>query len=400
MILVLALGLRAGFAWDYIHRNPERALSTIPFLFEPGNIAASIEQGKGFSSPLRVETGPTAWMTPIYPMMLAGVFHIFGLYTFPAFLAAVGLNIAFSTLTVVPIFYAGRRVSGIVTAALAAGLWAIFPNAILLPFESLWDASLAALLAALLLWATVALDGSPRLRGWFAYALLWGVALMTNATLVLALPFLLGWLAWRSRSLTKPALAAGLIILCCVPWTIRNALAMHSFIPLRSVAGLSLWIGNNDQIRGQWPGRLHPITNSVERNKYVEMGEIAYMREKRREAVEFILAHPAEELRLTASRFVALWSGGTATPLADLIHARSFSFRFILLFNLLAAGGALAGMVMLWRRGSPYWFPLAVFPVIFPLAYYVTLASARYRHPADPAVLLLTAVALKGIRGR
>lgn len=398
--MLLALTLRAGFAWNYVHRNPRRAVAVIPFLFEPGNIAASVAEGKGFGSPLRVDTGATAWMTPVYPLLLASVFRVFGLYTFPAFVAAVALNILFSMLTTVPLFFAARRVGGLFTATLAGGLWAIFPNAILLPFESLWDVSLAALLAATLLWATLALEGSPRARDWCAYALLWGVALMTSAILVVALPFLLGWLAWRSYSWKRPALALGIVILCCLPWTLRNWLVLGSFVPLRSVMGLSLWIGNNDQAENGWPGRLHPITNPEERGKYVQMGEIAYMREKRREALRFMLSHPAEEARLSAGRFVAFWSGGTPAPIRDFLRTPSLSFRFIVLFNLLAGAGALAGMVLLWRRHNLYVFPAAVFPVILPIAYYLTLASARYRLPVDPAVLLLAAAALKEFRGR
>ena len=39
-------------------------------------------------------------------------------------------------------------------------------------------------------------------------------------------------------------------------------------------------------------------------------------------------------------------------------------------------------------------FPLAVFPVIFPCLYYVTHADLRYRHPIDPVLCLLTAIAV------
>jgi hypothetical protein len=34
-----------------------------------------------------------------------------------------------------------------------------------------------------------------------------------------------------------------------------------------------------------------------------------------------------------------------------------------------------------------------VFPVIFPCLYYVTHADLRYRHPIDPVLCLLTAIA-------
>jgi hypothetical protein len=444
VILTVALCLRLGYGWDYQQHRAHRALGVIPFLFEPGNIAASVATGKGFSSPFRVETGPTAWLTPVYPLLLAGIFRLFGLYTFQSFVAAAVLNILFSTCTCVPIYYAGRRIGGRGVAAGAAWLWAVFPNAIRLPVESMWDASLAALLAAAILWATLALGESnrrvlsravsatepdedprsdghatsvafvrvlrergwpPRVRAgqtavtgrglsgvsdWCAYGLLWGLALMTNPTLLSLLPFLLGWLAYRTSPWSEryghAALAAGMVMLCCAPWTVRNYVVFHRFIPLRSVVGLTLWLGNHDQSTGAWVGRLHPITNAEERAKYIELGEIAYMQDKQQEAVQFMMEHPWDELRACWFRFVVIWTGGSAHPLAE--------FGGVLLFNVLMSIGALAGIVVLFRVGSPYAFPLAVFPIVFPCAYYLTLASARYRHPMDPVLMLLAAIAV------
>src|SRR4051812_8357170 len=85
LILAAALLLRLGFLLHYVAHRPHQALGAIPFLFEPGNIAFSIAGGHGFASPFRVETGPTAWMTPVWPYLLAGIFRIFGTYTFRAF---------------------------------------------------------------------------------------------------------------------------------------------------------------------------------------------------------------------------------------------------------------------------------------------------------------------------
>jgi hypothetical protein len=36
-------------------------------------------------------------------------------------------------------------------------------------------------------------------------------------------------------------------------------------------------------------------------------------------------------------------------------------------------------------------------PVVFPLLYYVTHTSLRYRHPIDSVVLLLVAIGLSGL---
>ena len=286
-------------------------------------------------------------------------------------------------------------------AAGAAWLWALFPNGFIIPYQWIWDTSLSALLAATILWATLALDESNRARDWCAYGLLWGFALMTNSTLAAVLPFLLGWLAYRARQrgdgrwLSRPTLAVGILLLCCVPWTVRNYVVFHSFVPLRSVLGLQLWLGNNDQYQDHFPGWLHPIDNSVERAKYVRLGEMAYMDEKRREAVHWMVTHPWREVQLFAQRFTATWLG-TPHPVRDFLSAHSFSIRGVFLCNLLASLGALAGIVVLFadRRIRAYALPVAVFPVVFPFAFYLSQALFRYRYPIDPVVMLLTAMAV------
>jgi hypothetical protein len=399
LIVLFALGVRLGYAWEQQSTTPHWALASVPFLYEPGNIAHSLAVGKGFASPFHEDTGPTAWDPPVYPLIVAGVFRLFGTYTFPAFVAAVSLNIIFSSLVCVPVFFAGKRIAGTGVAAGAAWLWAIFPNGFIIPYQWIWDTSLSALLAATILWATLALDESNRLRDWCGYGLLWGFALMTNGTLLALLPFLLGWLAYRRAResggawLARPALAVGVLVLCCVPWTVRNYAVFHSFVPLRSVLGLQLWLGNNDQYQDHFPGWLHPIDDSVERAKYVRMGEMAYMDEKRQEAVHWMATHPWREVQLFAQRFTATWLG-TPHPVRDFLSSHSFSIRAVFVCNFLVAIGALAGIVVLYRDRSTrgYALPVAVFPVVFPFAFYLSQALFRYRYPIDPVVMLLAAV--------
>jgi len=399
VIVLAALAIRVAFAWDFQAHTPHRALSALPFLFESGNIAYSLASGHGFGSPFRVDTGPTAWMTPLYPMLLSGIMRILGIYTFASWVGAVAMNICFSTLACIPLYHAGKRVGGAGLAAGAAWLWAIFPNAILLSFESLWDASLSALLGATVVWATFRLAGTARARGWSAYGFLWGTILMVNAAVSSLLPLMLGWAAYRNWKERLPwmrntVFACGIAILCCVPWTVRNYLVFHSVVPLRSTLGLQLWVGNNPDAHVVWLGEHHPIHDTAERRRYVELGEIAYMAEKGRNAVRYMLTHPRHEAELIRGRFVMLWSGGTPRPIDDFIASHSAWFRYVVLFNLCTALGALAGLVFLFRRRNIYAFPLAAGPVVFPFAYYLTLASPRYRHPIDPVLMLLTAVAI------
>lgn len=399
LILVVALGMRLAFAWDYQAHEPHRALGAIPFLFESGDIAYSIAQGHGFGSPFRVDTGPTAWMTPLYPMLLAGIMRVFGIYTYQSWVAAVLMNIFFSTLACIPVYYAGKRIGGVGLAAGAAWLWAIFPNAILLTYQSLWDQSLSALLGATIIWATIRLADRTSARDWSAYGLLWGVTLMANASLLSLLPLLLGWAAYRNRKagrewLRNTALAFAVVVLCCIPWTVRNYLVFHTLVPLRSVLGLQLWVGNNPDAHVIWLGDHHPIHDSSERARYIRMGEIAYMSEKGKNAVDYMLTHPRHEAQLIGGRFVMFWSGGATNPIGDFMHNRSAWFRYVLVFNLCAGFGALCGIVILFRRRSIYAFPMAVGPVVFPFAYYLTLSEPRYRHPIDPTLMLLLAIAL------
>jgi len=391
VIVAAALGLRIAFALDFIRKNPAHALAVVPFLFEPGNIAHSLATGHGFASPFRIDTGPTAWMAPVYPMLLAAIFRVFGVYTYASFLAAVTLNIAFSTLTCIPIFYAGKRIAGPGVAALAAWVWALFPNAVVLPFESLWDACLATLLAATILWATIAIERSTRMRDWVVHGALWGLELMTFPTLLAIFPFLFGWLAWRGQRL-RCLTAIAVALLCCAPWMTRNYARFHTFIPFRSNAGLQLWLGTLDV---PWPSGAHPINDTAERARYIQLGEIRYMDEKEREALALMREHPGTEARLMAQRFVALWSAGSSHPWADFVRVRSLRSRWALLWNIGTAIAAAIALLVLFRARNPYAIPIAVFPIIVPWAYYLTLANARYRLPVDPAVMLLTAIALQ-----
>src|SRR5579862_5127916 len=225
---------------------------------------------------------------------------------------------------------------------------------------------------------------------------------MTNAAVLSLFPFLAGWAAWRSRQhiLRNVALACGIMALCCVPWTVRNYHVFHAFIPLRSTLGLQLWVGNNADAHVIWLGEQHPIHDNAERDRYIQMGEIAYMAEKEKGAVAYILSFPRHEAELIAGRFVMFWSGGSLHPIDDFIHNRSLWFRYVLLFNICLALGALAGIIVLIRKRSIYAFPLAVGPIVFPFAYYLTLSFPRYRHPIDPVLMLLTAITLSGFSRR
>ena len=408
VIVIVALGARLAFAWDQARKIPHEALATAPFEQETGSIAHALVTGKGFSNPFLKDTGPTAWLTPVYPFLVAATFKVFGVFTLLSFFFLFFFNAICSSAVCVPLFYVGKRVAGVGAGALAAWLWAVFPSAVMMPFEWIWDTSLTAFLAAALVWVTLELaEREPLIRSWLLYGLLLGFSLMVNPAVGSLLPFLLCWAAYRSRKLltprsgwatprfsflAKPALAAGAAILCCVPWTLRNYAVFHRLVPLRSNFPLELYIGNNenyDDKRPHWPP---PITKERETVRYFRMGETAFMDEEMGKAKLFIRTHPRIAAELFGERFIAFWAG-IANPI-QVFPTAELLVRLLILCATLSGVGALAGIVVLVRWSSPYAFPLVVGPIVFPVIYYVTHTSVRYRHPIDPVVLLLTAIAI------
>src|ERR1700736_3722118 len=120
LILLVAFGARLAFAWDQERKIPASALATAPFAQETGNIAYSLASANGVRNPFRRETGPTAWLPPVYPFLVAATFKMFGIFTVPSFFFLVFLNILFSTAVCIPIFHVGNRVASLGVGAAAA----------------------------------------------------------------------------------------------------------------------------------------------------------------------------------------------------------------------------------------------------------------------------------------
>ena len=396
LITAAAFLARTAFVWNQQSKIPHDVLASAPFENEAGNIANALSEGRAFSDVFRKPTGPTAWLAPVYPSLLAAIFRIFGPFTYSSFLAAALLNCLFSSVATIPLYFAARRVGGVAIAALAAWLWALCPGGVILPFEWIWDTSLSAFLATAILWATLQLSDGPDYIDWITYAILWAVALLTNPSLGILLPFFLIWLAFRKpseslRSRALPALiCATIVILSCAPWTIRNYVRFHRFIPIRSNLSFELWLGNNDIFDEHATSGIQRITRFGEVRLYSQLGESAYMDEKRRLAWAFIRTHPALEAQLTFRRITATWLG-TEHPWHDFFSTDSLLVRSIFLFNAFLTLATIVGVALLFLRRNPFAIPLALVPLFFPLVYYSTHASLRYRHPVEPILLLISA---------
>ncbi len=376
------------------HMTPNPVRSFLPYGYELGRVARAIAAGQGFSSPLRmVDTGPTVWFTPIYPYLVAGIFKIWGIFSDQSRIVIETLNCAFAALTVIPIYGIAQRAFRTTVAIAAAWAWVFLPTAVMFPITWVWDTAMAALFLALIFWATLAMREARTIWAWAGYGALWAIGVLINPSLLSVFPFLLGWLIWQTRrdSASWLKFSASTILVFAiglVPWTVRNYRVFGKFIVLRSNFGLELWLGNNPDVPDTWNQSLHPNDDRKEAEKYKQMGEIAYMAEKQREAFAFMRTHPADTLNHIWRRFVENWMGITDSP-ADLWAGAPLHVKAFILQNFLLSLFTLLGALFAYRGNPRDAFPFVMVLLFFPLVFYLTHSSLRYRFPMDPIMMVL-----------
>ncbi len=395
-ITLFAFAVRMLILSYYWHAARTPAKAFLPYGYELGRVARAIAAGQGFSSPLRmVDSGPTAWFTPIYPYLVAGIFKIWGIFSDESRLIIMTLNSAFAALTVIPIYGAAQRTFRKNVAVGAAWAWVFLPTSLLFPISWIWDTALAALFLALIFWATLAMREAKTILPWAGYGALWAVGVLVNPSLLSLFPFLAGWALWQSRRSSSDWVkfsAATVLIFAIglVPWTVRNYRVFGKFIVLRSNFGLELWLGNNPNVPDTWSPWLHPNDNLEEAEKYKRMGEIAFMAEKQQEAFTFMRTHPAETLQFMFRRFVDNWLAITDSPVDAWSVTPLYAKAFIVM-NFLLSLFTLLGALFAYRSRPVEAFPYVMVLLIFPLIFYLTHSSLRYRFPMDPIMMVLAA---------
>jgi hypothetical protein len=324
---------------------------------EPGNVAAALAGGRGFSDPFDGGTGPTAWVSPLPAWIEAGVFQVLGVKTAASAaallaLAVAGLAAAHALLVhgLAP-FGAPMRLGA--SAAFLAGC-ALLPGG---PLEVQSEAWLDMLLAAALLWSALEASTRPGPRAAAALLAVAAAAPLENAGVAAALALVLAALAWGGRGrpggLALPAAALALAALSVAGWTARNALVLGRPIPLKSNSWFELNLANVDSADGlprmETVLRRLPYFDTGEFGRYRALGEVAYVDSFRRPALDALRRDPAHfagnVLRWLAAAvvFCRRVGGGEATRFA-------FTAGDL---GLLAASGELipmGGAGALWTR--------------------------------------------------
>jgi hypothetical protein len=369
------------------------------FGYESGRIARSIVLGKGFSSPLFGDTGPTAWMTPAYPCLVALVFKAFGIYTKTSALFLLSLNAIVSALTCVPVFFIARRSFGERVARWSVWAWAFFPYGIYFPAERIWETWLATfLLTILFLWGLY-IEDSTSLRDWAGWGFRWGVASLVSPSGLAVLPFWGLWILYRRyqkglRSIPHVAMASVLFVAVVSPWFVRNYLVFHRFIPFRDNMGIVLLMGTRGNSDYWGPYELGPWHNEADWQEFQRVGEIRYMEAKKRYSIDFIRANPGWFAWTSVRRAVYLWTGYWSFERSYLQQEPLdppnilFSTTFTVL--------TLLGLRKAFRAGTAIAMPYLLVLFSFPLIYYFTSPEVYYRRPIDPIMLVLAVYGMIG----
>jgi 4-amino-4-deoxy-L-arabinose transferase-like glycosyltransferase len=378
--------------WQRMRGSPEAT----DYGFEVGRVARSIVTGKGFSSPLiPLETGPTAYLCPLYPYLVATVFRFFGIYSVPSHIILQTLNCAFAALVVFGIYAIAKRSFGTDAAIYAAWIWVFLPNAWHIPIAYVWDSTLSALWFTLVFWATLVLRGNQKLFSWAFYGALWAIGAMINATILSLFLPIVGWLAWSASRRSLPwlqyaSVTCVVLVLGMAPWSYRNYKVFGRFIPVRSNFGIMLWEGSNPIALDVNSFALQPVWSLPEAELYKRMGEIPYMKSKEREALAFMRSHPRSTIKNILRKVGANWF-----EVSDRPHSAFSEYPFYLkmlwgvnvLFVLLAWMGTVSSLRAHNEEAVPYLFVL----VFYPLVYYLTSTLVRYRFPIEPLLTVLAA---------
>lgn len=371
------------------------------FGYEMGRIARALATGYGFADPFHGHTGPTAWVPPLYPWILAGVFKMTGVYTRLSAWIILAFGCVVNALMLPAIWEIAWRCFNRKVALWSIWLWALYPAAMQYAVRWIWETSLTTCFFVWVLVLTLrmrrigdpakAQPAAPSLRSWALFAFLWAFIALSDPSLCLLLPVSGIWIllgvprstVWP-RQILAATLAAFIFIGCLAPWTIRNYRVFHHLIPLRGNFGAELYLGNGPGATGLLMGYDHPFLDRPQFLLYRKMGEYAYTHWRGALARRIIAANPARFLGLSLRRVYYYWFSvphpGNEGFLNE--YGRNLNYQFTSICGLF-------GLAVALRRRIPASRLFAWAFVLLPLTYYFVTVHARFRHPLEPLITIL-----------
>ncbi len=340
--------------------------------------------------------------TPGYPILLAGLFRVFG-DDVPVMVARA-LSAGLGGLAVGIVGWWTTYLFDQRTGRCAGWIVALYPGAVSMGAFVLSEAPFCPLmLLQLALWgfAWRAPSNDRAIALSVAGGIAGAAATLVRPSWLLFTPFaLLIGLACDKHRLRQALIGIAMcasFALCMLPWWIRNVRVTGHFVATTLQVGASLYDGLNPAADGGSNMSFVPQF-AAQQHVFDAMGDEAdfeYRMNRRlqRAAVDWAVANPARVAQLAWIKFVRIWNVWPNEP-----SLRNWPMRLAVLVTytpLLGLG--IFGAWRFTRRGWPYllaWLPA----IYFTLVHLVFVGSLRYREPAMLALAVLAAAALVSLR--
>jgi hypothetical protein len=350
------------------------------------NIAQALVDGRGFSDPFGEATGPTAWMPPLYPGLLALLLF---LTKSRVVVAAVILALTHASLATIgtTVYSIVRRRAQAVPPSLVVFfvlIWILaFNSWFLLITQDIWLVALAVNAMLVLIYRKVELGEA---KPW-AWAAVGGALLFICPALVVPWGVLVAYFALGDRQWRRWIAVVGAVVAIALPWTIRNAVTFHHFVPVKSNLPYDAYLANVIDDDGIYDDRTlmwHPYTNAVTQFEYARRGEVDFTRHYGRLLVNYLRRHRPAVLLKVMNRLIA--ATVYYRPMAPDERGMVLLFtRFVYALPILAFATA-AGLS---RRDRKLVGALALFSATYLLSYVLVAFYVRYWLALTPIFILM-----------
>jgi Dolichyl-phosphate-mannose-protein mannosyltransferase len=245
-------------------------------------------------------------------------------------------------------------------------------------------------------------DGRALYRWIAATGILTGLATLTHQNaILLVLP--LGAAVWTAGARARgTALLVITTLLAIVPWTIRNAVELHHFVPVSDETGITLvgtynrYSAAEREIPYKWrffwkiPSDAYLVKSA---GRYTEPQLGAKLQSQ---ALRYVSGHPAAPLSAgwhNVVRMLELEGGAAWRASAEAVGLHpDVAHTGVIAFWVMAAL-ALAGAFTRRARQVPGW--LWTIPVLLALSVvFINVETPRFREPIEPFLVLLAACAV------
>jgi 4-amino-4-deoxy-L-arabinose transferase-like glycosyltransferase len=354
----------------------------------------------------------TVYRAPLWPFIIAGISVIFGPSDYFArlFLSVIGSGTCVLVYLFARDMFGGRI--GIVAGIMAA----IYPE--LYIYDGwLYTESLYIFLLFALCYTLYRLQRAPQGKKgiWIAAGVLLGLLSLTRPNGLIVIGVVIIWaliMVWI-KILSWRLTARGIIITTVIalaliaPWTVRNYIDSHTFIPVATGDGTVLLGAYNNEILttpgylGSW---INPLISRPDVAKPFPLFtctppcEVARETAYKNAAIQWIESHISVLPHLMALHFLNIWRPDTVEadlPVDRFPYQRSSQIVLammktfpIAIFILAALGLA----VTFWRwRDLLFFYFIILLTIGECLVYY---GSSRFRAPIEPILILLASGAI------